>query len=401
MAAARQTVLDAPRSATAWGEYGLVLRAYAQHAGADVCFRTAAALDPADGRWPYLLGIHLAGTDPAAAVEWLRKAAGASIPDDTREVVRLRLAETLLAADRPEEARAVLGPEPPASARGRLAVARVAAATGDDRRAAELLSDLATHPAAARQALTLQSQIYQRQNRPAVAGETSRRALAAPDVPWPDPIADEVARRDHSWAGRLDEAARLLRAGRPAAAEVLLRPLTADSPDARPFVGLAEARIALGDRPGALRALQDGVRVGPRDVSVNYQLGLYHFEDGERLWHGGRKAAATASFRDAVARFDIVLAVEPNFGKALLLKGAALQRFLDRPDEGISLIRRFVELRPEVAEGHFLLGQALAATNQTTAARDALRKAVELAPRGDHRAAAALRELDKPPVSSK
>src|SRR5438067_12314253 len=59
-----------PRSAAAWGEYGIVLRAYRQHPEADRCFQVAADLDPADGRWPYLLGSHLADPDPTAAVAW-------------------------------------------------------------------------------------------------------------------------------------------------------------------------------------------------------------------------------------------------------------------------------------------------------------------------------------------
>ena len=342
-----------------------------------------------------MLGTRLAETDPAAAVEWLRKAAGATVPEDAREAVRLRLVETLLASDQIDEARAALGPDPPKSARARLTAARVAAAAGDDGRALELLSDLTTHPTAAHQALTLQSQIYLRQGRPAFAAETSRRAAQAPGGPWPDPIADAVPRRNRSRAGRLDEAARLLREGRPAEAERVLAPLTANSPDARPFLGLAEARVALGDRAGAVQALRDGLRVAPRDVSVNYNLGMRRFEEGEYLWQAGKKADAESAFRDAVRWLDAALAVDPDFGKALLLKGVALQRFLGQPDEGIVLIRRFVQLRPEVGEGHFLLGQALAATNQPAAARESLRKAIELARPGDPRAAEALAELDR------
>src|SRR5436305_3924921 len=48
---AARRVEDQPRSADAWGQYGIVLRAYRQHAEADECFRVAAALDPSDGRW--------------------------------------------------------------------------------------------------------------------------------------------------------------------------------------------------------------------------------------------------------------------------------------------------------------------------------------------------------------
>src|SRR5262245_61906247 len=46
--AARRVELK-PRSAAAWGEYGIVLRAYRQHPEADRCFQVAADLDPTDG----------------------------------------------------------------------------------------------------------------------------------------------------------------------------------------------------------------------------------------------------------------------------------------------------------------------------------------------------------------
>src|SRR5712692_4452812 len=61
--AARRVELE-PQSAAAWGQYGIILRAYRQHPEADRCFQVAAELDPADGRWPYLIGTHLADADP-------------------------------------------------------------------------------------------------------------------------------------------------------------------------------------------------------------------------------------------------------------------------------------------------------------------------------------------------
>ena len=93
------------------------------------------------------------------------------------------------------------------------------------------------------------------------------------------------------------------------------------------------------------------------------------------------------------AALDRVLTIKPDFGKALLLKGSALHRFLGRQDEGLALLRRFVQLRPEVGEGYFLLGQALADDGKTEAAAASLRRAAELAQPGDRRAADALAKL--------
>jgi tetratricopeptide (TPR) repeat protein len=193
----------------------------------------------------------------------------------------------------------------------------------------------------------------------------------------------------------LDEAARLMRAGKLAEAERLLQPLT-DGPsasDPRAFVGLAEARRAQGDRQGALEALAKAVKIDPKNLAANYQIGLLHFDLGERLWAFERADEARAEFREAVTWLDKALAINPDFGKGLLLKGAALQRFLGQPENGLALLRRFVQLRPEVGEGHLLLGQALADGGQPAAAAVSLRRAAELAQPGDRRAADALAKL--------
>jgi tetratricopeptide (TPR) repeat protein len=393
--AARRVELE-PQSAAAWGQYGIVLRAYRQHVEADQCFRVAADLDPADGRWPYLLGYHLADADPQAAAGWLERAARGTVPAEAQNTVRAKLAETLLTIGRPAEALAALEPDPIASPRVRIAAARAAAAAGDDRAAAEFLGDLADNPLAARQALLLRAEICRRQGRSSYADYLATRAAEVPEGSWPDPLADPIRSRDRSPGGRLDEAARLLRAGRPTEAEMLLGPLTANpaATDPRPFVGLAEAREARGNRPGALEALALAVKADPKNLAANYQVGLLHFKTGEELWAAGRADAARVEFREAVAALDKALAVNPEFGKALLLKGAALHRFLGRQDEGLALLRQFVQIRPEVGEGHLLLGQALADAGQTEAAASSLRRAVDLSPPDDRRAADALAKLN-------
>jgi tetratricopeptide (TPR) repeat protein len=310
--------------------------------------------------------------------------------------VLARLAETLLAAGRPADALAALGPDPAASGpRIRLAAARAAAAAGDDRAAAEYLGDLAEYPPAARQALLLRSEICRRQGRTSYADYLAWQAADLPESSWPDPLADPVRARDMSHGGRLDEAARQLRAGKPAEAERLLRPLTGgpNASDPRAFVGLAEALGAQGDRKGALEALAQAARIDPQNLAANYRIGLLHFDTGEKLWADGQADEARAEFREALTWLDKTLAINPDFGKGLLLKGAALHRFLGQPAEGLALLRRFVQLRPEVGEGHLLLGQALADSGQSDAAAASLRRAVELAQPGDRRAADALAKL--------
>src|SRR5262249_43727570 len=150
------------------------------------------------------------------AVGWLERAARGTVPDAARETVQARLAETLIAAGRPADALAALGADPAASGpRIRLAAARAAGELRDDRAASEFLGDLVDYPPAARQALLLRSEICRRQGRKSYAEYLAGRAAELPEIPWPDPLADPVRSRDLSRGGRLDEAARLLRAGRP------------------------------------------------------------------------------------------------------------------------------------------------------------------------------------------
>jgi tetratricopeptide (TPR) repeat protein len=241
----------------------------------------------------------------------------------------------------------------------------------------------------------LRSEICRRQGRTSYANYLAGRAADAPNGSWPDPLADPVRSRDLSRGGRLDEAARLLRAGQPVEAEQLLRALTAGpaATDPRAFVGLGEAREAQGDWWGALEALAKAVQIDPKNLAANYRLGLLHFHKGEQLWAAGWADNARAELREAVTWLDQALAINPDFGKGLLLKGAALHRFLGRPADGLALLRRFVQLRPEVGEGHLLLGQALADDGQAVAATASLRRAAELAQPGDRRAADALAKL--------
>src|SRR5207237_2655004 len=123
-------------------------------------------------------------------------------PATAQETVRARLAEALLATGRPVDALTALGPDP-ASPRTRLAAARAAAAAGDDRAAAEFLGDLADHPAAARQALLLRSEICRRQGRTSYADFLAARAADVPLATWPDPLDAWVIEHDLSRGGQL------------------------------------------------------------------------------------------------------------------------------------------------------------------------------------------------------
>ncbi len=392
---ARNAVLKDTRSAAAWGEYGEVLRAYTFDEQANVCFRVASSLATDDGRWPYLLADNLNKSDPTAAIEWFALAAKRTVPENARDSVKLRYVETLLALDRAQDARTELGDGEQKTDRAKIALAKASIALGDKTLAAVILSDMSNQTTASRQVLLLQVEIY-RDTRPSFAADAAKRANKAPDALWPDPLVDGISRRDHSRAGLLDLAAELLGNGKPKEAEKILRPMAAStSPDAKPYVGLAEAYMALGDFPSAVRELDAGLKIEPKSLLVNFQRGKLHFALAEELIQRNKPNEAKAECLKAIERLDVALASNPDFGKALLLKGTALAEFLDKPAEGIAILRRFVLLRPEVSEGHYLLGRSLARQMQNTEAASCFRTAASLAVTGDDRANQALQNLEQ------
>src|SRR5262249_7084087 len=130
--AARSAVVEAPRSAEAWGRLGKILLAHGFFDQALTCFSRAEQLDPGEPRWPLHQGTTLCQGDPEAAIPKLRRAA--VLCDNTSDAPRLRLADVLLGQGRVREAeeqwRRLLSQEP-GHARAHLGLARLAYQRGN------------------------------------------------------------------------------------------------------------------------------------------------------------------------------------------------------------------------------------------------------------------------------
>src|SRR5262245_60470642 len=98
---ARSAVEADPKSAGAWGHFGLVLFAQNRYADSIPIFAEAERLDPADARWPYFLGLALILQQPEEGIAALKRAADVP-PSNTH--VRLRLAEEYLKLGKDAEA---------------------------------------------------------------------------------------------------------------------------------------------------------------------------------------------------------------------------------------------------------------------------------------------------------
>lgn len=183
-----------PGSAEAWGHLGKVLRAHDIIPESNVCFRRTEELDPADPRWPYLLGRGLLPSHPEEALACLQRAVERG---DAVFSPRLYLAEQLIDRGRLDEAealvRVVLDKEPddPRAHQdmGRIALRRNQLEQSLD----HLLRSAAKAPDARATHATL-AQVHSRMgNAKAAAEELRRMAPLDEEWSWPDPS------RRRSW----------------------------------------------------------------------------------------------------------------------------------------------------------------------------------------------------------
>jgi tetratricopeptide (TPR) repeat protein len=97
----------------------------------------------------------------------------------------------------------------------------------------------------------------------------------------------------------------------------------------------------------------------------------YHYDDAQRLARTGRHAQARALYERS-------LAVEAN-GESEYQIGV-LELNANQVDEGIARFRRAIQLRPDLAEAHAMLGAAFILKGDFPHAQRALRESLDLYP---------------------
>jgi tetratricopeptide (TPR) repeat protein len=183
------------RSSEAWGRLGMVLAVYSLAPEAEQCLAQAASLAPDEPRWPYLLGVQIAGADREKALPYLRHAVElVARADRFNTAPRLRLAETLVQLDQAGEAKEhylkVLRAQPD-NARAHYGLGLVALAQDDPRTAEECFTWAAQSPLARRKANAQLARLAQGRGSKDAA-EFARLATQLPkDLAWPDPYVEE------------------------------------------------------------------------------------------------------------------------------------------------------------------------------------------------------------------
>lgn len=325
------------RLAVAYGDLGQIYLAYGFNDGAADCFANAAALDPKDFRWPYLLG---AAQQAAGRLDEAAAAFGKALelsPDTPAGYVHL--GEIRLLQGKLDEAEAALNQAlktPATVPAARSFLGQVALARRDYKTAAEQLeAALAAVPEANRlhhplaMAYRGLGDMKKAEEHLALAGQVGLRP--------PDPLLDAVTGlrvgervavmrgRVAAQAGRYQEAAAEFR-----------RALTARPESVEARVNLGSVLALSGDRTGALEQLREALRLDPANFTARFNLG------------------------------------------SLLLEGGA-------PGEARSHLEAAVAARPEDAEARRLLAQSMRDTGHPLEALEPYRRAIELMP-GDETA---------------
>jgi Flp pilus assembly protein TadD len=324
-----RAALDAaPRDAAgaaAFGDAGRHYHAYEILAPAEACYRNAAALAPADFRWPYLLGVlqQDAGRLDDARESLMRALSG---PERYYPGL-LRLAALELAQGRNAEAERWLAParahspEDPAllALEGELALAGGRAEVA----AAALEKALRQEPRATRLHYVL-GMAY----RALARTDDARRELARAGpvgVRARDPLVEGVRALRLGESSYMIEGHQALRAGDlPAAADAFGRAAEASGGTSVPaLLNQAAALAQLGRRDEALARLAEARHLDPRHTGVLFNSGVL-------LVQAGRAVEAEPMFAEVVRQSPGDAEARAEWGLSL----AALRRF-DEADRAL------------------------------------------------------------------
>jgi tetratricopeptide (TPR) repeat protein len=365
---ARAAINQSPRSAVAWGKYGMVLQAHRFAPEAESCYLRAEELNPRDVRWPYYLGLLLSTHDPQASISQLQRAV--ELADDQDETPRLQLANALLSAGRYEEAeqqfRMLLGgrrAEPVAY----LGLARVASEQGGLQETLQYLEHCGGSVYTRKAAHTLLSTVYQRLNNSKEVDRELRIARSLPeDAGWRNPYLVEIGRLVADKRMRLANAMQFLAQHHDSEDIDRLRELAREYPEWHmAWLALGQVMLQHGDYTGADRALQQARKLNPDVADIQFNLGCarYSLGDRETAYHCFHKA----------------IELRPEHALAYVNLSHCLRERGD-PEGAANALRTALRYKPDLGLAHMKLGELLAQTNQEEEALQHLQQAIALLP---------------------
>jgi tetratricopeptide (TPR) repeat protein len=157
-----------------------------------------------------------------------------------------------------------------------------------------------------------------------------------------------------------------------AAAAILEEAVAVDPESVQPYLTLADSRNERGDSAGALEAIEKALAVDPKHTNAL-------LEKAALLARDGRSKDDPARIEEGAKLAEQVLAAEPTNPSALLVK-AKIAIATEDTEAATQAARAAVEAQPNWGQAHYILGTALAKSGNHSAARAEVARAVELEP---------------------
>ena len=398
----RQAVLASPASAAAWGELAMAYDAHEAPAEATACYRRAAALDPEDARWPFLLArqVHAAG-DTAEAVRQYERAVDCRPPSSAhRATAMLTLADLLTELGRGAEAVPLVEKvhaEDPTDPRAAYRVGLLLLDRGENDRAARVLLGLARSPYARKKSAIAMAELSRRAGRTKDAENFDFAAeRLPPDGFWANPFVAAVGELKRGRRALMDQYVAQEGASDERGAVRTGNALADQYPSVETQMLLLRALVNAGQYRGAAAAADDILRDadGRKLVTAHSFQGLAKLGLADEAEAAGRKADADRLVVEAAAALGESVRLKPDYAPGHLYQSKALLR-LGKLAEAEAAARAGVQVRPEEWEGYLAVSDVLAAAGRKAEAIAAAEQAAKLAHPDEPRAKQALAALRK------
>ncbi len=359
---------DSALLADLYGSLGNHYHAYELMEAAKACYRNAQRLVPEDERWPYFLGqlYRFQGLLGDALIEFEKALAR----NDSRLATQLAFAEVCLEEGRLGESRETFEKclaKEPQCVPAKVGLGRIAYSNKRYDEAVEHFQGaLEIEPTANAIHYELAMAYRGLGDRDKA---TEHLALRGPNPPKDrDPWMRELNQLATGQRLKESRAARLVREGAFAEAEVLLREAVQADPDSvvvRTNFGTALSN--LGRDAEALMQFHEALRIEPDHTQAHYNVAVL-------LSRFGHEERAVAHYRDALNGREDFQEAHRNLAQSL--------RRLGRFEEAEQHLGRLVELDPGHAEARYLRALTLARLEKWSDVRDCLERAHQVLP--DH-----------------
>jgi tetratricopeptide (TPR) repeat protein len=382
--AARQRVLEEPRSGDAWGELGMVLDANGFAPEAKTCYAQAEKLDPTDRRWPYLLGGLQFREDRVEGLRHLRRAVELSEAGDFE--VRLRLAQALIDLNQKEEAEKYLRElvaEHPDLLPAHLDLGLLAAARRDFQGSLVFLTRATKGRETRKKAWGALATVYTALGRPEEADRARHQEKQLPeDMLWRDPLRMQVMALGVSWSRRLHRAWELAdNAAKSAEALAVLREMVQECPDdIALYIYQVRPLLSLNEYEEAKEVLGEALKIKGDSVDANFYMGLVlAMEAQAKSQRTGNPEHAVPGFKAADPFFRTVIRQQPDHARAHVLLGDSF-RYQHQLTEAMEEYRTAIRCNPEFSDAHANLAQLLLDQGQDAEALLHINYALEPSP---------------------